>query len=900
MSGAVEEGRQTESMAPNDRESFGTLLRRYRLTAGLSQEALAERAGLSTYAISYLESGHRSSPRAKTVALLATALALGPTEQARLSAAGQPARSAASTTTASPPRPPALPTMLTPLIGRARLEAAVVRLLGQAETRLLTLTGPGGVGKTRLALAVAAAVQDSYADGVIFVDLAALHDATLVAATVARALGLREAGAQSWRDLLLAYLRTKQLLLVLDNFEQVVDAALLVAELVAGCPRLVTLVTSRMPLWVHAEHQFPVPPLETPPPGQHTDVDAVAAYAATQLFVVRARAVAPAFALSVENAAAVAGLCQRLDGLPLAIELAAARVALLPPQALLRRVEHRLALLAGGARDVPARQQTMRATIAWSYSLLPPEEQGLFRSLGVFAGGCTIEAVERVCDPAHRLDVVEGLSALIHKSMLYREDGGKNAPRLSLLETLRAYALEQLEATGEDEALRQAHAAYYLALAEAAAPRLRETETAVWLDRVAREHANLRAALTWAWERGQGALGLRLAVALWPFWLIRGYLSEGRLWLERLLAIDGGPSAAPGAVRAEALTGAAWLAQPQHDYAASIPWLEESVALRHSLGLPDGLTDLLVHRALQARAQGDYARAVGLLEESVARHRAQGNRAGIASRGLGLALFRLGMVWREQGDLARAIPYYEECLALHHDLGEHEGIATALLGMGDIARDRGDSERVYAYCEESYAIFAELGDRWGMGVSLNNLALAAYGQGDLERAGALAERSLTLLRDLGSEPSIAEALLTLSRIAAARGDAARAAGALSESLSLVRVRGPQFLVPLALEALAALAASQEQALVAARLLGAAAGLRGAIGAAVPLVYRPAQEQTLAMVRAALDPATFTAAWTAGQAMPPEHAVAEALTFPGAAPGRGHGGDTRIDKPSGDS
>ena len=889
-----------EKMSPNVKETFGELLRRYRLGAGLSQESLAERAGLSADAISYLERGRRTAPRPETLTALATALGLAQAERAYFIAAGfqrvttgpQGAAHALRDATvaahdgtsgargAELEQLSVLPVALTPLVGRECEEAAVAHLLRQGGLRLLTLTGPGGVGKTRLAVQVAASVRDAFADGVVFVALAPLHDSSLVLTAIAQAFGLREAGARPLHETVMAALQAHETLLLLDNFEHVLAAAPLVGELLAACPRLRVLVTSRAVLRVQGEHEFAVPPLAIPEAVERAAVERVAQSPAVALFLQRARAAKPDFVLNTANAPDVADVCAYLDGLPLAIELAAARSKLFSPHALLGRLMApggALRMLAHGARDLPARQQTVRAAIDWSYSLLPPQEQTLFRCLSVFAAGCTIDAVEHIC-VTRQVDVLAGLTALLDNSLLRRDDGSGDEPRLSLLETNRAYALEQLEANGEDETIQQAHATYYLTLAEAATPYFSRPEQTIWLDRLEREHANLRLALAWAWERRHGEIGLRLVAALWQFWYIRGYQSEGRAWLERFLGLDGGSHAAPGAVRAEALTGAAWLAHLRHEYAAAIPLLEESLHLRDALGLPDGLTDLLIHRALLARAEGDYEQAIHLLEESVARHRTLGNHESLGARGLGLSLSYLGMTCREHGDLARATPLYAECLALHQELGDREGAAFALLGLGDIARDRGDASGVHAYCDQSYAIFAELGDKRGMVASLHNLAVAMYGQGDLELAEVVAERCVALARDLGSEPVLAEDLLTLSWIAAARGGSERAAAALAESLTLMQDRGPRFLLPSALETLAVLAAGEQQMLFAARLLGAAANLRDAIGAPRPIFFQAAQQHTHSATHAALEPMAFSAAWDAGAAWPLDQAVDASLTY----------------------
>jgi predicted ATPase len=770
------------------------------------------------------------------------------------------------------------------LIGREREEAAVVQLLRSGSARLLTLVGTGGVGKTRLALAVAASLRGAYDDGAAFVDLSALRDPALVAPTVARALGLRAEGAQDARDLLLAYLHERSLLLVLDNFEQVAAAAPLVADLIAHCAHLALLVTSRAALHLRAEQIFPVQPLSTPDPHAAL-VEEMAGYAAVRLFVARARAVKPDFGLDTHNLAQVAQICRRLDGVPLAIELAAARVTLLPPAALLARLELRLGLLTGGARDLPDRQRTMRSTIGWSYELLGTAEQTLFQRLAVFAGGCTLEAADAVCNLDGMLDTLTALDNLRDQSLLHRAhvEAEPHGLRIVMLETIRDYALERLAAGGELEEVRRAHALYYLRLAEESESELHGPAEGNWLDRLEREHDNLRAALAWSLQpdpSGQMAerrlAGLRLGAALGEFWHTRGHVAEGRTWLEPLLAPGlVGESADEMTVWERALTAAAWLAQAHEDFTRAAVLFEESVARRRArVGQDAGLTDLLINTALIAVVNGDYHRAADLLEESLAMHRAMNNREGIGRGGLGLSLFRFGMVLRTRGDFARAIALYDECLALHRDLGDREGMAIALLGRADIARDQGDVALVHHYCTQSLAIFGDLDVQWGRGFALNNLALAACLQRDPDLALSLAEESARIFRTLGAGNSLGEALTTLARVYRERCELDRASEVLHKALHLAWTRGPRWFVAAGLEEAAYLALAHGQARQAARLLGAAYALRGRMGAPLPPASRPALEAASAAIRAAVGE-TWPVAWTEGAACPPEEIVAEA-------------------------
>ncbi len=835
-------------MATGVTEAFGPLLRRFRLAAGLSQEALAGRANLSATAIAALERGRNMAPRAATVALLADALGLEPADRAVLVDAATTRRAPVSAhvdtvhvdTVSSPPSaslaaPPIPPTRL---IGRDRETTAVVRLLQQADVRLLTLTGPGGVGKTRLALAALAALRDAHPDGVAFVDLAPLRDPALVAPTIARALGLHAVvGVQEPRALLATWLRERTLLLTLDNFEQVAAAAVLLAELIVECPRLTALVTSRTALRVRAEQQFRVPPLALPDPAWDASPDHVADSPAVQLFVARAQAVRPHFALRTTDAAAVAEICQRLDGLPLAIELAAARVALAPPTALLDRIKRRLASF-DGARDLPARQRTLRATIDWSYDLLDPGERQLFARLSVFVSGATLEAVEVVCGQRGAPDVLDGLASLVDKSLLQRVDAGGES-RVQMLETLREYAGDRLAASGEDDILRHVHAAYYVALAEAAEQALLGPEQALWLERLEREIDNLRSALAWTRARAAGPiatdsdLGLRLMGASWRFWHAHGRLSEGRRWLEDLLALQGLPrDDAATAIRAKALHGAGWL----------------------------------------TCEQGDYTQGVMLYEESLALWQRLDDKRGIAA-----ALRELGIVANVRGD-ARALPLLEESLALSRELGDASGIAAVLSYLGVAAFTQSRLEQAAALFEESLALGRERGDTRAVAYGLFMLGNVAHGQGEDTRATALLEESLTLSRETEDTPTSAYALTLLAYMARARGDLDRATAWYAESLAFSQSMGSKWLTSSILNGFAGIALARGQAPRAARLFGAATALREAIGYRMSTSEQAGYEREVAAVREAMGD-LFEAAWAAGEALSLERAIAEALAEP---------------------
>ncbi len=620
-------------------------------------------------------------------------------------------------------RPHNLPAQLTPLIGREQEVQDVRSLLLRDDVRLVTLTGPGGTGKTRLALQVASDLVHDFPDGVWLVPLAPISDPELLISAVARALGLREAGGRSLWDTVASYLKEKRLLLILDNFEQILPAAPPVADLLAGCPNFTALVTSRAVLHLRGEHEYEVPPLALPKLARATSAEALGQYAAVALFIQRAVAVRSDFRLTGGNAPAVAEICRRVDGLPLAIELAAARVRLLAPQALLDRLERRLPLLTGGARDLPARQQTLRNAIAWSYDLLAPAEQALFRRLGVFVGGFTLEAAEAVCQVEARLDTLDSLGSLMEHSLLRSAEALDGEPRFGMLETIREYALEQLETSGEASEVRRRHAEFYLALAEHAEPRIRSgREQREWLARLEVEHDNLREALDRSLAAASGVeTALRLAGTLRWFWWTRGHLTEGRNWLERALAAGSGASAS---LRANALHGSGGLAWSQGAFDRSETLLAESLALRRGLGDRAGIASSLAGLAHIARDRRDYDRAVVLFEECLALYRELGDRAGIAD-----AVGDLGHIASLKGEYARAASLYAESLATFRELGDEAGIAWSLHNQGELACSQGAHERAIVLLRESLVLRGKLGDRAGVADSLERVAVVvARGQ----------------------------------------------------------------------------------------------------------------------------------------------------------------------------
>jgi predicted ATPase/class 3 adenylate cyclase len=724
-------------------------------------------------------------------------------------------------------QPTNLPVQATAFVGRMEELAALEELIRRPEVRLVTLVGPGGTGKTRLAFQAGAELLDSFSDGVYVANLAPLDDPALVLSTIADALHVQESGGRSLQDVLIEYLRDKQMLLLLDNFEHLLPAAPAVSTLLAACPTLTVLVTSRASLRLSGEHEYPVSPLAVPPRAGLMSLDELAGVDSVALFVERARAIKSDFVLSPANAVSVTDICRRLEGLPLAIELAAARIRLFPPPVLLNRLSSRLKLLTGGARDLPARQQTLRGTIDWSYSLLDPAEQRVFAALSVFAGGCTFEAAEAVCatDPELELDILDGITSLVEKSLLRQT--GEDEPRFSMLETIREYAGERLEESSQAALLRRAHTEYFATLAKDAEPAFTSADQDSWLDRLEAEQDNFRAAIDWCLAGGNDDIALQLCASLYWFWYVRGHLSEGRRLLDEALTRDVAPQEP---VRARAWIGAGSLALGQGDLARAETALQNGLALARELGDRPNVALALNTLGVLAYIQGGYEQARTLNEESLALYRELNDSWGIAS-----TLNELAMLATGEGDFERAGAMYEEALALARRSGQRRAVAILLFELGLIRCQEGEYARAESLFQESAAALRQVGDKLLLAHALEEIAVVAQILGEPERVPDALAESLALLREADDKLALAEWLEIRARIASLRGEAERAA----------------------------------------RFHGAAASLREQIGAPQAPDEEKLCERDLAAARAQLGE-QWQDAWQAGKSLSVEQALAAAL------------------------
>jgi predicted ATPase/transcriptional regulator with XRE-family HTH domain len=752
--------------------------------------------------------------------------------------------------------------------------------------RLVTLTGPPGIGKTRLALQTALDLRDApstssgqaFRDGASFVQLAPIQDPHLVLPTIAQHLNVPQTPGRSTLEQLAAFLHDWQFLLVLDNFEQVVPAAAELAELLAAAPQLKLLVTSRVALNLSGEQRFAVPPLASPDPhalASHAGPeDALTRYAATRLFLERARAIRPGFAPDLADARAIAHICQRLDGLPLAIELAAARLTLFRPAELLARLDRRLAVLIDGAVNLPARQRTLRGAIQWSYDLLDAEEQRLFRLLGVFAGGWTLEATQAVCTESSpgQLTILHLVESLINKSLVKQDDAadGDSETRFSMLETLREFALERLEASGEAEAVRHRHANFFVEFAERVQPNMHGDERNAWYRRFDAEQANLRAALGWALATGHAELGLRLAGALgdYWFWWSRSW-HEGWSWISQLLAL---PMAQhfPHA-RATALRVATYLLSYLGESAQVDHVADESLSLFRELGDKPGTAWIHADKGLRAWSLADYAQAVMLLDESITLFRETGDL-----RGLTWALTWRAATASDLGQFEEATILFEASVTAAQTVGDAAMLANAYRLLGDLAYYTGDYERATALHRKAMVHQREANDPDGESYSLASLARIALAQGDLEGAAAQFEASEAWFREAQQMSGPCWILHHLGYVRHLQGDDRAAHALLREALTLQQQQLRKLLLTESLERCAWVAADMHQPQRAARLFGAAKAARERIGAPLPLGDRPMYDRHLAQARADLDGTAFDAAWAEGRKMTLEQAVEYAL------------------------
>lgn len=820
--------------------SFGQWLKRRRRGLGLTQVALAGAVAYSPETLRKIEAD-LLRPSVQMAEKLAAVLEIEEQERRAFVCFARdeigvdplplPAPSAPTARFRPASAPHNLPPQLTPFIGRTRELAALRALLTSGQTRQVTLTGAGGIGKSRLALEVAAGLREQFPQGLFFVALAQVTHPDQVAGAIARTLRLNGRGGESLVGRLRQHLRERHLLLLLDNFEHVVSAAPLLSDLLQAAPRLVVLVTSRELLRLYGEVEFPVPPLDLPQCRSGQTPGTVGSYDAVALFVQRARASRPDFQLTADNAAVIAELCHKTEGLPLAIELAAARSRILTPRSMLEQMPHRLTFLVGSTRDRPTRQQTLRATIEWSYQLLEEGERRLLHRLALFAGGATLSAIEEVCalagePPFATLDEVESLFA---KSLLRRHESDEGEPRFVMLATIREFALERLVASGEGQTLRDRHLAYFLTLAEAAEPEIWGPQQAEWLNLLAREYDNLRAALEWSLTPGREVLGLRLAGALWWFWLWRGPMDDGPTFLAALLAATTGDP--PTTVRTRALTTAANLAVRQRALSRAVGFADEALAACRKIHDQTGLVHALT-------ARGEAAEAGG-----------------------------------EDDDAERC---YNEALRVARAIDDHRATALVLNSLGNRALNRGENARAAHHYQEALELFRRLGNQWCVSFQLRGIGISAMALEDYARAADTLDEALALDRAVGYATGICVDLALLGQVARRAGRLAAAAALAAESLAVAWELDSSYLVASCLSELGGVASAQRHADRAAVLLGAADAILETAGVRLDAEDQLFHNQSVAAARARLPAAAFAAAWRAGRAMTLGEAVEYAL------------------------
>jgi predicted ATPase/DNA-binding XRE family transcriptional regulator len=822
---------------------FGTWLMPRRKELGLTRKELAMSVGCSPVTIYKIEAGQRR-PSRQIADLLAEFLgvpsdelplfakfATATHEQEGFALHESPQKSRAPWIALQDGRTN-LPAPATAFIGREREVEQVRVLLENPSVRLVTLTGPPGVGKTRLGLRVAGSLVDRFADGVLFIPLANVKERDLILSAIALQLGVKESGSTPLLEVVKQYLRGKQLLLVLDNFEQLVSDAPVVAELLQSSPLLKVLVTSRQLLHIYGEHEFNVPPLSLPDVERLPALGVISEYEAVRMFVERAAQTAPgrAFTLTEENASSVVQICARLDALALPIELAAARIKDLgSPQKILSGMQNKLDLLGGGPQDVPPRQQTLRNAISWSYELLSEEEKRVFVQLGVFAGGCTLDAVHAVAGgELSNMDVQSILSSLVAKSLLRHEQAQEGDLRFGMLETIREYALEKLRERGEEQQCRQRHAACYLALVEEGIVHLRGAGQGEWLAKLEAEHDNMRSALGWAISSGQIEVALRMSTALRWFWHFRNYISEGRYWLAAALAAAQGLRTSE---KADALMSFGVLAVRQGDYTEAIEALEESLSIfreRHDeLGAARALNNL----GAVAIEHGDYEKAERYYNEVLPIWRASGDRLreGIALNNLMIAAYSLGRY-----DVA--VELCRHTIAVMEELGQPEGIGRALTGMGEICRLQGNYEEAASYYERAPQMLRDIDDKPGVAALLTNLGYVERRLGNLDRAERVVQEALSFDLGAGDREGIAVNIAALAGIALSRGQIERTV----------------------------------------RLLAVAEAQRLAVGVPFDPSDRVEYDHTISSARAQVTPSRWESLWLEGTSLPFDAAIEYAL------------------------
>lgn len=772
-----------------------------------------------------------------------------------------------------------LPQQLTSFIGREKEMVEVRSQLGN--TRLLTLVGAGGTGKTRLAEQVAADALEEFLDGVWLVEMAPLTNAALVPQTVAQVLGIKDQPGQAIEKTLTENLKNKRLLLLMDNCEHlIIDCARFTSALLRSCPGVQILATSREALGVAGEQVYRVPSLSLPNPKQKRAFTAhiLSQYESVRLFIDRARLVKPDFAVTNSNAPALAEICHRLDGIPLALELAAARTPALSVEEINNRLGSRFRLLTGGDRSGLPRQQTLRALVDWSYELLNAQEKTLLARLSVFSSGWTLPAAEAVCgfDPIEDFEVLDLLTSLVDKSLVLTEEEG-GVTRYRMLETLRQYATEKHDAIGGVTAtLRQRHQVWFLELAKKAEAQFRGPDQAEWLSRLETEHDNLRAVLDWCFagteaeyrKTDSARVCLELAGALWRFWYIRGYMVEGRDHLARSLRQT--PESRTVAV-SKVLHGMATMTYAQGNYVEAQSIHEQSLTIRREVGDEQGIADSLYHLGFIARDQGNYEAARAMYGESLAIHRKLGTRYGIAN-----SLNSLGDLSYAQGDYITAYSQYEESHVISRELGNKHGIANSLSSLGSVAEKQGNYVEARSLHEESLAIRVELGDKYGLAGSIQRLGNLAFAQGDYLQAQSQYEESLAIYRELGNKQGIVISLNNLGDVSYNRGDYGVSRSLYEEGLAIGREMGDKQGIAYSLEGLASVFFSEMDVLKAVVLWGAADALREGIGAPLSPDERAKQDERVEQCRAALETTAFAAAWEEGRDLTWEQAIGYAL------------------------